>query len=276
MNDRFVEVAGGVHVLRYPVLDVNVTLVVGDGEALLVDTLSTADQAEELAAAARAVAPHPWTIVNTHHHFDHCFGNATLAGDGCRPIWGHEQAAALLRQHATALQREWYEEWLPTHPDLAAGLAEVRVLPPTSTVHLSADLEIGGRTVSLRHLGRGHTAGDLVVQVPDADVVVAGDLVEQGGPPTFGDAYPLEWPEAVAALLRLAGPATVVIPGHGAIVDEAFVRAQHDDLTALAWLIRDGHADGAPAEAVAAKAPFGPDTALSAVRRGYAELSGRA
>jgi hypothetical protein len=40
-------------------------------------------------------------------------------------------------------------------------------------------------------------------------------------------------------------------------------------------VIRDGHADGAPAEHVAAKAPFGPDAALVAVRRGYAELSGR-
>ena len=55
----FVEVADGVHVLRYPVLDVNVTLVVGDGEALLVDTLSTAAQARELAAAARRVTDQP-------------------------------------------------------------------------------------------------------------------------------------------------------------------------------------------------------------------------
>jgi glyoxylase-like metal-dependent hydrolase (beta-lactamase superfamily II) len=272
---RFAEVADGVHVLRYPVLDVNVTLVVGDGESVLVDTLSTAAQAAELADAARAVAPHPWTIVNTHHHFDHCFGNATLAGDGARPIWGHEEAAVELRQRAAALQREWYEEWLPINPDLAVGLAEVRVLPPTSTVHMVAELAVGGRSVVLRHLGRGHTAGDLVVLVPDADVVVAGDLIEQGGPPTFGDAYPLEWPESVAALCRLIGPGTVVVPGHGALVDEAFVRGQHEDLTALAWLIRDGHYDGAPVEAVAAKAPFGAAVALPAIRRGYAELAGR-
>jgi hypothetical protein len=53
------------------------------------------------------------------------------------------------------------------------------------------------------------------------------------------------------------------------------VHRQHDKLTALAWLIRDGHADGAPAEAVAAKAPFGAAAALPAVRRGYAELAGR-
>jgi glyoxylase-like metal-dependent hydrolase (beta-lactamase superfamily II) len=274
MSGAFVEIADGVHVLRYPVLDVNVTLVVGDGEALLVDTLSTVAQAEELAHAARAVAPVPWTIVNTHHHFDHCFGNATIAGDG-RPIWGHEEAAGTLRRDAAALQREWYEEWLPTHPELAAGLADVRVLPPNRTVHTEATLDIGGRAVALHHFGRGHTAGDLVVHVPDADVVVAGDLVEESGPPAFGDAYPVEWPETVAALLRLTGPATVVVPGHGALVDEAFVRGQHADLVTLAWMIREGDCDGAAPEAVAAKSPFGVEAALTAVRRGYAELTGR-
>ena len=66
------------------------------------------------------------------------------------------------------------------------------------------------------------------------------------------------------------------MPGHGAVVDAAFVRAQHAELTALEWLIRDGHADGAPAADVAAKAPFGPAVARVAVDRGYAELSGRA
>jgi glyoxylase-like metal-dependent hydrolase (beta-lactamase superfamily II) len=266
------EVGSGVYVWRYPVLDVSVTLVTGEGEALLVDTLSTDAQARELAAAVRAVTPHPWTIVNTHHHFDHCFGNATL--DLGRPVWGHEEAAALLAEHAGALQRQWYEEWQPTHPDLAAGLAQVRVRPPDRLVHRSATLAIGGRRVDLRHLGRGHTAGDLVVWVPDADVLIAGDLVEESGPPDFTDAYPLQWPETLAALRNLAGAGTVVVPGHGAVVDREFVSVQHDELAALAWRIREGHADGAPPEVVAAGAPFGPTTAAVAVRRGFAELSG--
>jgi len=62
------------------------------------------------------------------------------------------------------------------------------------------------------------------------------------------------------------------VPGHGAVCDPAFVRIQHDQLAALAWLIRDGHADGAPVEAVAAKAPFDAEVALTAVRRGYRQL----
>jgi len=269
----FVEVAAGVHVRRYPVLDVNSTLVVGEGEALLVDTLSTDAQAHELAAAVRAVTPYPWVVVNTHHHFDHCFGNAVLAAGG-RPVWGHEATAALLAERPEALRRRWYEEWVATDPELAAGLAEVRVVPPDHTVRTTATLTVGGRTVILRHLGRGHTAGDLVVHVPDADLLIAGDLVEQSGPPSFEDAFPLEWPETLAAMGHLLGPDSVVVPGHGAVVGRNFVRQQHAELTALAWRIRDGHADGAPAEAVAAGAPFGPQAALTAVRRGYAELAG--
>ena len=270
----FVEVADRVYALRYPVLDVTVTLVVGDERALVVDTLSTAVQAAELAGAIRAVTGKPLTIVNTHHHFDHCFGNATLADPGT-PIWAHELAAAHLRDEGGKWQREWYEQYRDADPVLAQGLADAEIRAPDHPVHTSTDLDLGGRPARLRYYGRGHTDGDLVVLVPDAEVAVVGDLVEQSGPPDFGDAYPLEWPETLAALAHELTPAALVVPGHGAPVDRAFVQAQHGQLTELDWLIRDGHADGAPPAAVAARAPFGAGPSLVAVKRGYAELSGR-
>ncbi|NYF60177.1 MBL fold metallo-hydrolase [Micromonospora purpureochromogenes] len=274
MTLRFVEVADRVHVLREPLLDVNVTLVVGDGEALLVDSLSTAGQAAELAAAARTVTGHPWTLVNTHHHYDHCFGNATLAADPPRPVYAHELAAAALRERPDALRREAYEELRGERPEFAAEVAGTELLAPTHTVLTEAVLDVGGRRVVLRHPGRGHTDADLVVHVPDADVLVAGDLVEQSGPPAFEDSYPLQWPDAVAELLRLTTPATVVVPGHGDPVDAEFVRAQHRQLVDLAWLIRAAHTGSAPPERVAAEAPFGARPALIAARRGYAQLNG--
>ena len=270
----FVEIAPAVYLWRYPVLDVSVTLIVGDEVAAVVDTLSTQAQARELLTAVRAVTPLPLVLVNTHHHFDHSFGNGVLA-EGDRPIWAHEEAARALREEAGRWQRVWYEMFLPTHPELAEGLAAVEVRPPDQTLHTRATVEFGGRLVDLRHLGRGHTEGDIVVVVPDASVLVAGDLVESSGPPGFDDAYPLEWPETLDGLLHLATPATVVVPGHGPPADVDFVRSQHDDLTELAWLIREGHADGASAEAIAAKAPFDAAAALTAVRRGLAELGGR-
>lgn len=276
MTGRFVEIRDGVHVLREPLLDVNVTLVVGDGAALLVDTLSTAEQATALAAAVRAVTGHPLTLVNTHHHFDHCFGNATLATDPPRPVYAHEATAGWLRDRPDELRHLAYEEMRAEQPALAAELARTALLAPTHPVHSETVLDVGGRRVGLHHPGRGHTAGDLVVHVPDADVVVAGDLVEQSGPPAFEESYPLQWPEAVAALLRLTTPDTTVVPGHGDPVDVAFVRAQHGQLADLAWLIRAGHTGGAPPERVAAEAPFGARPALVAARRGYAELDGTA
>ncbi|MFC4017652.1 MBL fold metallo-hydrolase [Micromonospora sp. GCM10011542] len=274
MTAGFVEIADRVHVLSEPLLRVNVTLVVGDGAALLVDTLSSAGQAIELAAAVLAVTDHPLTLVNTHHHYDHCFGNAVLAGDPPGPVYAHELAAAALRDQPERLRREAYEELREEHPALAAELADTTLLAPTHTVLTETTLDVGGRRVLLRHPGRGHTDADLVVHVPDADVLVAGDLVEQSGPPAFEDSYPLQWPDAVADLLRLTTPRTVVVPGHGDPVDVGFVRAQHAELVRLAWLIRAAHTGGAPPERVAAEAPFGARPALTAARRGYAELDG--
>jgi glyoxylase-like metal-dependent hydrolase (beta-lactamase superfamily II) len=272
----FAEVAHGVYVLRYPVLDVNITLVVGDGAALVVDTLSGPAQASELVAAIRRITPAPLTLVNTHHHFDHSFGNGTLAAAGAGPIWAHEWAAAQLRERGEHWRRLWYDQVRPTDPQLAADLAATEIVAPDHLVHTEAILAVGGRTVRLRHFGRGHTEGDLVVLVPDADVLVAGDLVEVGAPPDFADGYPLDWPDTLAALLPALSTDTVVVPGHGDLVDRDYVRSQHGELSQLDWAIRDGHRDGALAETVAAKAPYDLATALVAVKRGYAELSGRA
>ncbi|WP_203921864.1 MBL fold metallo-hydrolase [Rugosimonospora africana] len=276
MMAEFTEVAAGVHVLRHESLNVNSTLIVGDGGALLVDTLSGPGQGRELAEAVRRLTPAPLAAVNTHHHFDHCFGNAAFREAGGGAIWGHRDAVAQLRDHGPNWQRAWYEQWLPTQPELAEELSGAAIAAPTRVVHRSATLDVGGRRVELRHLGRGHTEGDLVVLVPDAAVVVAGDLVEQGGPPDFTDSYPLEWPETVTALLELVSPDTVVVPGHGVPVDRDFVSEAHRQLSELDWLIRYGHRDRATAQAVADRSPFGPEVSLVAVERGFAELSGRA
>jgi glyoxylase-like metal-dependent hydrolase (beta-lactamase superfamily II) len=265
VTSGFVEVAPGIHVLRHPVLDVNVTLIVGDTSALLVDTLATAGQARELADMVAAMTAVPLAVVNTHHHFDHCFGNAAFLD---APVYAHPEAIDRIR---TTDPADVWREWSRTHPGLSGVIdTDIRV-PDRPVVHETA-LDLGGRTAVLRHPGRGHTAGDLIVHVPDAALVVAGDLVEESGPPQFDDAYPLEWPDALAAILALE-PGTVV-PGHGAVCGPSFVSGQHAELAALAWLIRDGHADEVPADEVVRKAPYEFETAAVAVARGYSELDG--
>jgi glyoxylase-like metal-dependent hydrolase (beta-lactamase superfamily II) len=270
----FVEIAPAVHVLRYPVLDVNSTLVVGSRVALVVDTLSTTAQAEELVAAVRTVTDLPLAVVNTHAHFDHCFGNAVLehASPGLT-IWAHESTVEAFRPDGSLLRRDAVAQARMLAPEIADDVAASALRAPDRPVRESSTIDLGGRAVELRHFGRAHSAGDLVVHVPDAGVVVAGDLVEEGAPPSFDDSYPLQWPETLTALLSLH-PA-VVVPGHGAVVDAEFVRRQRADLARLEWLIRDGDRVDAKPEFVAAQAPFGPEVALVAVRRGYAELWGR-
>jgi glyoxylase-like metal-dependent hydrolase (beta-lactamase superfamily II) len=112
---------------------------------------------------------------------------------------------------------------------------------------------LGGRRVDLLDLGPGHTDHDLVVGVPDAGAVFAGDLVEQGAPPSFGpDSVAPAWPRTLDALLGLR-PATVV-PGHGDPVEAAFVAAQRDLLGRVAALwgsVARGEIDAAYAERVA-------------------------
>ena len=55
--------------------------------------------------------------------------------------------------------------------------------------------------IRLAYLGRGHTDNDIVVSIPDADVLCAGDLLENGAPPWFGDGYPMDWPATVERIL---------------------------------------------------------------------------
>ncbi|MFG1924098.1 MBL fold metallo-hydrolase [Cryptosporangium sp. NPDC048952] len=265
----WVEVADRVLVWRQPALDVNAVLVVGGAGALVVDTLSTPAQARELADAVRRVTPLPWRIVNTHHHFDHCFGNAVLAAEPGTEIWAHSECVARFERWTAEDGGAARVAEIAAEFDIP-GVETVTLRAPSHPVSGEATLELGDRTVELRHLGRAHTDNDLVVVVPDADVVVAGDIVENGAPPSFDDSWPLEWAGTVASLVELA-PATVV-PGHGVAMSLDEVRAQHADLTALEWACRDGWRDHAPAAEVAAKAPFSSELA---VQRAYAFLDGQ-
>jgi glyoxylase-like metal-dependent hydrolase (beta-lactamase superfamily II) len=224
------EVGDRVFVRRHADLDLNCGLVVGDGACLVVDTRSHLGQGQELADAVRTVTPHPWTVVNTHAHFDHCFGNAVF-----RPatVWGSRRCAESLRADGERQRRSVADQLRAAGNPAAELVAAAPVDPPDSLVDDVTVLDVGSRAVTLVHRGRGHTDGDLVVAV--GDVLFAGDLVEEGAPPAMEDAFPLEWPATLTAVLgRVRGP---VVPGHGDVVDAAFVAAQRDELAALAdWL----------------------------------------
>ncbi len=275
--DRWREVAPGVLVRRHRAFDLNVTLVLGDTTALVVDTHLHDGHARQLVGAIREVTSLPWVVVDTHAHFDHAFGNATFAREqpGLQ-IWGTE-GCRLELESSGALQRTLAAEHLREsgRTDDADAVAAVEILPPNRTFTTETEIDLGGRTVLLHHPGRGHTGHDAVLEVPDAGVTVAGDLVEQGAPPAFEDSYPLEWPHTLGALLPRLG--AVVVPGHGDVVDPAFVAAQRDDLAVVADVARSLPPDAADAVLVraAARLPIGRAAGLVALRRHTALAAGQ-
>ncbi len=230
--DGWQEVGEGVFRRRYRSFDLNVSVVIGEGEVLVIDTRSWRAEGEELAEDLRRLTPLPCRqVVNTHAHFDHCFGNASFRDAA---IWGHPRCAELLRTRGEE-QRAQALAWA-AHDDAVAEIHATEIVPPD---HLASDqtvLSVGGRAVELHHLGRGHTDNDLVVLVPDVGVLFAGDLLEEGAPPSFEDAFPLEWPATVDRLLAFAPQ--VIVPGHGDVVAPDFARRQRDELAAIAALCR--------------------------------------
>lgn len=273
MSD-FTEVADRVWVARYESYDVNVSAVEGEAGLLVVDTHACAAAARGVIADLRRLSNRPVVgIVNTHDHFDHTFGNATFREEyGDVPITAHESAAATTLAHGQAVQRAMQGG---ADDENAAEIASTLLLAADHTFSSVTAIDLGDRSVELVHPGRGHTAGDLVVRIDDADVLLAGDLVEESGMPGYGDdSFPMEWPLALDLALNLVGPATVVVPGHGRPVDRDFVSEQRAAIGVVAETIRDLAGRGVPlADALgAAQWPYPAEGLADAVRRGYEQL----
>ncbi|MDQ1688038.1 MAG: hypothetical protein QOK42_1013 [Frankiaceae bacterium] len=270
-HEDFVEVADRVFVRRHRFFDSNTTLVVGDGGCLVIDTRTTHEQGLDLIDAIRRITPHPWTVVNTHHHFDHVFGNsAFLPCD----IWGHERCAEILRTEGEAMRlRMVGNATAAGRPDITEQLERLVVAPPNRTMNEYVELQVGERAVQLHHLGRGHTDNDVVVVVPDCRVLHAGDLVEEGAPPSFNDSYPLDWVDAMSRVAALSDG--VVVPGHGAVVDRDYVEQQGAQIAAVVKLARETHADGVLLESAARSGPFAEEANLDALERAHAQLNGK-
>ena len=265
----FVEVADRVWVARHAWFDVNVSVVAGSRGLLVIDTHASDKAARTvLDALRREVTGDVVAVVNTHEHFDHAYGNGVFrAAYPDAPLIAHEEAAAKLA--AVAADPPAPE---PDDDPRVADVYATDVVPPDTTFASVRVVDLGDRAVELVHPGRGHTGGDVVVRVDDADVLFAGDLVEEGASPSFGDSFPLEWPATIERLLPLATGA--VVPGHGAIGDRAFVA---DQLAAFRRLVELSHAidDGSlDIEAAIAASPFGPETPPTAFERALAQLRG--
>ena len=259
------EVADRVFVRRYAALDQTITAVIGRAGAVVFDTRATYPQADELLGDLRALAGDASvTIVNTHHHWDHTFGNARFRPS---PIWGHVACAARLRDRG----EEMRGRVIGAMPDLAADLAQVEIVPPDQVFDETATLDLGDRAVELRYLGHGHTDNDIIGLVADAGVLIAGDLLENGAPPSFGDAYPVAWAETVRERL-LPLVRDVVIPGHGDAAGRDFAERQAGELDLLAELVRSSMSGVIGVDEVMVTSPYPAETTRMALLRGHEEL----
>ena len=176
-------------------------------------------------------------MIDTHFHFDHALGNeafdlalvighdATRAQLGPDALQGRTVAtfaagipaqAAKARSDATKEsdpgKREGLLRRAASLDAYGHELATMRATPPELTFSGSLTLWLGSREVRLIHLGRGHTAGDIVVYLPKERVIGTGDLFN-GYIGYMGDAYVDEWAETLGRLAEL--DFETVIPGHG-------------------------------------------------------------
>jgi len=257
----FDELGDGIFRRRYESLDLNIGVVIGDDAVLLIDSRASHRQADVLRDELHTLTclPVGW-VINTHYHWDHTWGNARFPEAA---LWGHEKCREEMAVNGEAA-REEVLSWIPEEHQPA--VREVEITPPFNTFAEDASIRIS-RQVDLSYHGLGHTNSDIVIHV--GDVLFAGDLLEEGAPPSFGDAYPLDWGPTLGSIpLR-----DTIVPGHGDVVDRDYLDAQRKELNAVAALAREGHLQGTDVESLVDSGPYPPETMRTAITRAYSQLN---
>ena len=240
-----------------PVASGNVVAVIGDSAVLVFDSGHHPPVTRRIVAELRKLTDKPVDyLVVSHWHDDHWVGNAefadawpgvhvvahpftarmietrraTFAGEPCRSeIEGQnaslkQRVAAGTREDGTPLPEATMDRlrtWVEANDAYAAECAEMRFRGVDTTVDSTLTVDLGGRSVELRYMGRGNTAGDLVAWLPDARTLLTGDLVVAPFP-FATQSYVSEW-AAVLRRIEALDPA-VIVPGHGAVMrDTAYV-----------------------------------------------------
>jgi glyoxylase-like metal-dependent hydrolase (beta-lactamase superfamily II) len=200
-------------------LNANLGLVVTPAGAVLIDSGATTQSARDIHAAIRRVTAQPvrW-VINTGGQDHRWLGNGYFEAQGAELI-AHAAAVPDMRSRAG--------DQLAALRTLLGPAAQdtVPTLPRRLLEGADARLDLGGTVFEFRHRGGGHTPGDMMVWLPQAQVVFAGDIVYVD---RLLAVLPVSstraWLEAFAALEQL-GPKHVV-PGHGRVTDLAAARQQ--------------------------------------------------
>ena len=249
----------------------NTGFLVGPQGVFSIDACSTERRTRAYLEAIRRVTPRPVrTVVNTHHHGDHTFGNALF---DTATIVAHERTRAEAIAFGPARNQPYWD-----NPDWGALPLE----PPFLTFTDEIALHAGDTRVTVRHVGTpAHTTNDVIAWIPGASVLFCGDLVFNGGTPFLLMGSVTGCIEVLEqAVLPLS--ARVIVPGHGPVFEgTAPVAATLDYLRFVLDLAARGRAAGVPPLQAARETDLGrfagwPDSEriVGNLHRAYAELSG--
>ncbi len=249
------------------VVNGNIAAVVGKDAILVVDTGQFLGNARKVIADLRALSPAPVRyIVNTHWHGDHLLANAVFkeafpqarivahsftiaeaarryedyaAKNGKQLPIIIDQARKRAEASASEEEKLWTAKTIDCAEKLLPEIEKTRYVAPDLAVDDELEVDLGGVTARVKHIGTGNTPGDLVVWVEGDRVVMSGDMVVAPVPYAIGSAGLEAWARTLGALRRLG--AAVIVPGHGPVMrDDSYVRdveallvATREQLTAL-------------------------------------------
>lgn len=229
----------------------NVLVVLGSDQAIVIDAKNPGF-GRTIRREAEALGKPVRTLINTHHHFDHVGGNPAFTSD-CSVI-AHANARTRFEPQLQRLLDGGQGSLTQVGRQTRAGkdqvLADVRAFldakhdvaafTPTRFIDRpdgeSEKLEIGGVKIELTHVGNGHTDNDLIVYLPDEDILHGGDLLfhrvwpfvdRPGGFSSEG------WIKSCERMLEIAGEKTTVVPGHGEVSDRGIAQTQRQIFTML-------------------------------------------
>jgi cyclase len=186
----------------------NTGFLVGPQGVISIDSCSTRRRTQAYQDAIGAVTPLPVrTVINTHHHGDHTFGNCMFPAAA---IIAHERARAEAIAFGPPRDLLFWDG-----PDWG----ELSLDPPFVTFTDEIALHVGDLRAQVRHVGTAaHTTNDSIVWIPERSVLFCGDLIFNGGTPFLlmgSVAGAVDVLEHVVAPLR----ATTIVPGHGAVFE---------------------------------------------------------
>jgi glyoxylase-like metal-dependent hydrolase (beta-lactamase superfamily II) len=189
--------------------DPNSGVIVGDDGVMVIDAQATPVMANEVIARVAAVTDKPIKyVLLSHYHAVRVLGASAFRG---AEILASDATRGLVAERG----RQDMESEIGRFPRLFRAVESIPGLTwPTITFADEMSVWLGRREVRIAHIGRGHTAGDVIAVVPDAGVIFSGDLVEYRSACYCGDAHFTDWPTTLGRLDALSPRA--LVPGRGA------------------------------------------------------------